>query len=249
MQNNLRARSLFTTSWDDGFPKDVKLAALLQKHSIKGTFYVPSRNMEGRPVLADSDIREIAGEFEIGSHTLDHCYLDSIPRSDAWLQIINGKNSIENILGRNVDGFCYPGGRHNKQIRQMVRDAGFFYARKVSNIDLDLIDPYQMPTTIQFYPHKRQVFIKNYLTNGSLFRGRLLPTLLKTKDIKSQLFSAIEYVAENGGVFHLWGHSWEFDFFNGWVLLDEVLKFAKNILPKDSFVENRQLANMLVLPK
>lgn len=244
---NKTPRLLFTTSWDDGYPLDLRLAELLHKYSIKGTFFIPSFNSEGKPVLKDSEIREIGGGFEIGSHTLEHVYLDSLRLEDATAQIVDGKKNIENILGRSVDGFCYPGGRHNKKIRDVVKKSDFIYARKVSNMDLDILDKYQIPTTLQFYPHRRTVFVKNYLTNGSLLRGRLLPILLRNKDMVSQHIAAMDYVVRNGGVFHLWGHSWEFDSFNGWVLLEEILKYAKDNFPASSFVENRQLIDIFKL--
>jgi hypothetical protein len=34
-----------TTSWDDGHPSDLRLADLLHKHSLRGTFYVPPENI------------------------------------------------------------------------------------------------------------------------------------------------------------------------------------------------------------
>ena len=74
---------LFTTSWDDGHPSDMKLAEVLHKHGIAGTFYVPGRvapggccNPDGFDVLAPAELRRLGAEFEIGSHTLDHRSLD-----------------------------------------------------------------------------------------------------------------------------------------------------------------------------
>ena len=36
------------------------------------------------------------------------------------------------------------------------------------------------------------------------------------------------YVLENGGVFHLWGHSWEINKNNGWRKLENVVSFIGN---------------------
>ena len=39
---------IITTSWDDGHPLDFKLAELLNKYNLKGTFYIPRSNAEHR---------------------------------------------------------------------------------------------------------------------------------------------------------------------------------------------------------
>ena len=35
------------------------------------------------------------------------------------------------------------------------------------------------------------------------------------------------FVLTNGGIWHLWGHSWEIDENNDWELLDDVLAYVK----------------------
>ncbi|HEV7816478.1 MAG TPA: hypothetical protein VGP06_15440, partial [Janthinobacterium sp.] len=67
--------AIFTCSIDDGSPSDMKMAELLYKYSLNGTFFIPMANREGKPVMSAGQIRDIGKQFEIGSHTLDHCYL------------------------------------------------------------------------------------------------------------------------------------------------------------------------------
>lgn len=237
--------ALFTTSWDDGHPLDLKVADLLEHRQMRGTFFVPITNREGLPVLAAAQSRSLATHFEVGSHTLDHCYLNSVGLPEAGQQIIDGKTQLEQIIGARVHGFCYPGGKKNNAIIDLVRAAGFAYARGLTNLDTVPGDRFCMPTTAQFYPHPRRVFLQNYLTKGSLRRYQLLPPLLAHGDLKGQLISSMEYVALNGGIFHLWGHSWEFDKFGGWELLKEVLAAASDLFAPESRLTNLELANLI----
>jgi peptidoglycan/xylan/chitin deacetylase (PgdA/CDA1 family) len=190
--------SVFTSSWDDGHPNDVRVADLLTQYSLPGTFFIPTSNSEGMPVLNGIDLRSISEEFEIGSHTLSHIYLNSVEALEANRQIVEGKSRLEQDLGFQVHGFCYPGGKQNSAIRGMVEKAGFFYARGVTNLDTAPTDRFRMPTTIQFFPHPRKVFVKNYLTRGGLNRYPLLPVVLRHSSLKDQLSSAMRLISTDG---------------------------------------------------
>ena len=48
-----------TTSWDDGDALDARLADLLARYGVPGTFYVP-RNCEGRVLLKRGELRQLA---------------------------------------------------------------------------------------------------------------------------------------------------------------------------------------------
>ena len=96
---------ILVTSWDDGNPADMKIADLLERHGLKGTFFVCINNREGLPVMGKNDLRDLDGRFEIGSHTLNHTRLNSIHDNYIDKEISQGKKALEDILGHNVDGF------------------------------------------------------------------------------------------------------------------------------------------------
>ena len=157
-----------TTSWDDGDPLDTKLGELLAKHNIKATFYIPCSNQEGSKVLSNSALQSLAREFEIGSHTLDHVPLDGNDIHEIRRQVTEGKAKLQDSLGKEVKGFCYPGGKNSAHARQIVADAGFYFARTTADFHTGLLaDPYLMPTTIQFKPRGPQSFIFNFLKWGN----------------------------------------------------------------------------------
>jgi peptidoglycan/xylan/chitin deacetylase (PgdA/CDA1 family) len=235
---------IFTTSWDDGHPLDLRVAELLAKHGFRGTFYVPRRNVEGRSVLATAELRALAAGFEIGGHTVDHVRLNSVPHGEARRQIADSKRGLEDELGRAVAGFCYPGGVHDAAIRDSVRDAGFRYARTIDNFWVDApADPFRLPTTLQLYPHHRLTYAKNWLRGGSWSRrGTSFGLALLDSSLDRLLVRLLERVAERGGLFHLWGHSWEIDELGLWDVLDRFLAAARAIVGAGDRVDNARAA-------
>lgn len=63
--------------------------------------------------------------FEIGSHSMSHQYLPNKPYSNSWYEIVKSKEELENLIGSEVQSFCYPYGALNKYLKQMVKIAGY----------------------------------------------------------------------------------------------------------------------------
>jgi hypothetical protein len=230
----------FTTSWDDGHPLDMKMAEALSKRGYRGTFYVPCHNRAGLPVLSPGEIRVLAQEHEIASHTLDHCYLDQVTTATARSQIADGRRMLEDWLGQPVHGFAYPGGRHNCHIRRLVRAAAFSYARTVESFSLQLNqDPFRMPTTIQLYPHRPSAYVRNFVKWGR-WRTRLsgLLATVSRRDLPSRLSAVLDLVSRRGGLLHLWGHSLDVEAFNLWPILDDFLSQVTERVPSDARLTN-----------
>lgn len=234
-------KAIFTTSWDDGHPLDARLAELLSGHGFQGTFYLPLSNREGLPVMPPAEMRRLGQGFEIGSHTLDHCRLTTVDAIEARRQIEEGKSRIEQILGYGVNGFCYPGGDYNRENRQMVADAGFDYARTIANFHRTLpANPFGMPATIQYYPHQRNAFVRNFLKHGEWWRRKQMFWIaMGSRDFMSRLGALLDHLCLYGGVFHLWGHSWELERFDGWRQLDSFLRYAAERIPVAARLSNR----------
>jgi peptidoglycan/xylan/chitin deacetylase (PgdA/CDA1 family) len=250
---------LFTTSWDDGHPLDMRVAELLNKHGLPGTFYVPGRvapggccNPEGFEVLPKTELRQLGTQFEIGSHTLDHKSLHSLPAAEARHQIEAGKRWLEDQLGRGVAGFCYPNGHHDAAVRKLVRDCGFSYGRTTEDLSDDVgMDPFQMPVSLHFHPRGRIDVARGFVREerrrlGEMRWLRRLPVFLAAiakDDFEARVRCLVDRVCERGGVFHVWGHSWEIDRFGGWTLLDDVLRYAAERVPLAARVTNEALAS------
>jgi peptidoglycan/xylan/chitin deacetylase (PgdA/CDA1 family) len=231
-------------SIDDGHPADLRMAELLMRHGLRATFYIPMRNCEGPPVLSPSAIRELARHFEIGSHTLEHRFLTRLSVLDALTQIQEGKAALEDLLGKKVEGFCYPGGKYRPLHIKMVQSAGFSYARTTKNLFLsEGIKPYELPTTLQFYPHPRSVVLRNFISQGDWKKRRTaLNVIGYESDWLDRLYLLVDYAARSGRVCHLWCHSLDMDKLGLWKRLDELLRFAARRFTASQRLDNSQLA-------
>lgn len=222
----------------------MKTAELLNKHGLNGTFFIPIRNCEGDAVLADAQLREIGRRFEIGSHTYDHCYLKKVSLRQAYHQIHDGKKELEDVLGMRVNGFCYPGGRYRQRDVDLVKACGFAYARTTMNLCFDAgSKPHEMPTTVQFYPHDRAVYCRNFAGSGNWFRridGLLLA--LQHENWIARMYALFEYACTRGATFHLWGHSKQFDELGAW---DEIDAFFGHVAARVA-IHNRLNNEQLV---
>ena len=227
-----------TTSWDDGHVLDLRLADLLAANGLPGTFYVAPRNVElpTRERLSDEATRGLAEAFEIGGHTLNHRRLGHLSPDAAWEEVVTGKAALEQSIGEPVTSFCYPGGVYGPEHPAMIERAGFTSARTVRRWVTRPTSPFEMATTMHGYRHLVDGPPILRSARGDL---RLAARLYMNWDaLAIRLF---DDVVAGGGVFHLWGHSWEIDRNGDWGRLERVLR---HISGHDdvAYVSNSQLA-------
>jgi len=211
---------IVTTSWDDGHVLDLRLAGLLKKYGIKGTFYVAPEDIERRPEerLTASQIRKIAADFEIGGHTISHRRLPKMPDAKAQLEISESKKYLEKITGRKILSFCYPGGEYRTKHARMASRAGYIYARTVKRHSFSgAWQPFEAQTTINAYNHFQDLL---RIIRFAGFNPFLAVKYLQWDCLAAAMF---DRVAQTGGEFHLWGHSWEIDEHGDWDRLERVL--------------------------
>lgn len=219
------------TSWDDGYPSDLRIANLLSKFGLKGTFFLPLNNIEGRAVLTSSQIKLIASNFEIGGHTLDHVYLNSLSHENLKRQVIQCRLKLMDLISNPVHGFCYPGGKVTPAAEMAVREAGFTYARTIVNLNYDIYsDQYRMPTTIQFFPHSKTAYLSNYLRYG-FYKTRIsaLKQIFSANSFQERLRALADDCLTKGKVFHIWGHSWEIDEYHLWEELESFFSYLASL--------------------
>lgn len=222
--NKLR---IVTTSWDDGDCADLKIAELLQSRRISGTFYVPISYRE-RP-LGHSELRALASEgFEIGAHGCSHRHLRGLPPWELAQEVEPCKKILEDVLGREVEMFCYPCGRYDANTVRALQNFGYKGARTVRMLATrPTFNRFEMPTTLQAFPHVPLTYLKNVARACTLESWQScvvqIPRLGRWVDLGKRLFDS---VSQNGGIWHLYGHSWEIERLGLWGDLREILDYV-----------------------
>jgi len=229
MPANSNTPRVVTTSWDDGDRLDLKLAETLRSRGIPGTFYIPVRPYLGHPALTPAELRALHSEgFEIGAHTVTHKHLWKLPAAELAEEINPCKPFLEDILGTKVRMFCYPRGRYDGNVVRAVQKAGYWGARTVRMLATRAkFDPFEMPTTVQAVPHGVFSYVKNVARARKLEGVRVFSSQMahlgNWVELGKRLFDS---VLEQGGVWHLWGHSWEIEEHGLWKELEEVLDYV-----------------------
>jgi len=221
--------SIVTTSWDDGDPADLRVADLLQARGLPGTFYVPMIGYRGRPTLPAADMRSLVwAGFEIGAHGVSHRTLAGLPPEEIEREVKVSKETLEQMLGRNVGMFCYPRGRYNNLVLKSLRASGYEGARTTRMLAINLqFKPFEMPTSLQVYPHDGWTYVRNIAKARNL--GRLLDYVCRFRGARSWLElgkALFDRVLHEGGIWHLYGHSWEIEERGLWQGLSELLDYV-----------------------
>lgn len=221
--------AIVTTSWDDGNPSDLRVAELLLRRGLRGTFYVPLNGYKGDRALNRAEMRSLSeAGLEIGAHGVTHRTLSTLPPREIAREVEVSKKELEDALGEEVQMFCYPRGRYNAEVVRCLMRAGYLSARTTRMLAHGLrFSPFRMPTTLQVYPHTKLAYLRN------LVRARSVTGLLEYLAQYCQLGDWValgkglfDVVLQNGGIWHLYGHSWEIERLGLWedlrILLDYV---------------------------
>lgn len=229
---------IVTTSWDDGHVLDMKLAALLQKYGLKGTFYISplDRQMTPEDRLTPDQILDLSKSFEIGAHTMTHPDLTRLSDTEVEKEILESKIYLEKIIGKPVVSFCYPSGWYENRHVATLRKLGFLLARTVKRFTFHLSDnSLQMATSIHAYNHWSDFW--NILV---FTRFNLLKFLQYYRHWDDLAIAMFERVLKKGEIFHIWGHSWEIDRNNDWTKLERVFRYISG-RSNLSYISNKEI--------
>jgi len=227
---------IITTSWDDGAKADLKIAQLLNKYGLKGTFYIPKTS--DLKTLTDLEVKELDRVHEVGAHDFNHDHLTQLDLNELKNQISGAREYLEDLLGKQIKMFAYPRGEYNQQVKEVVKENSFLGARTVKEFCFTQPDDFfEIETTIHIYPFP---FRKRDANHYHLTRFLFQPLQRKfTKVLKMGLpFNSFfnwlnlaknlfNYTKEKDGVFHLWGHSYELDKYDMWNDLEELFRYIR----------------------
>ena len=138
-------------SWDDGLVSDFPLMKILEKYSAPASFSLCFDYHDDNKLNDHKDDVEAGchkyGErvrksdliaynnYDICSHTFSHTRLDTISYDEACLNIKRGKDGLENLFERQIDGIVYPYGLATDALREFARKIGHTYGRSTLSIN------------------------------------------------------------------------------------------------------------------
>ncbi len=238
-----------TTSWDDGHPLDLRLAAMLAGRGVRRTFYVTCEPVNF-PVMTGGQMRSLRRMgMEVGSHTVTHAVLTHLDHRQALEELRTSKMRLEDRLGDPVTSFCYPKGEFNRRVRGWAAEAGYRSARTTVAFRTETtFHPFAMPVSLQLFPHAPQVHFRHALKEANLpgLANWGLHWSGKT-DLEGLAARMLDYILKNGGVLHLWGHSWEIERHGLWGTVERVLDVISGHA-KVSYLTNGQVVEQLSRP-
>ncbi len=242
--------TIVTTSWDDGDPHDLRVAELLAARKLPGTFYIPVKghvkSHHRYQRMSPAQMRELdCHGFEIGGHGVAAPNLPSCNQEQLIVEVEGCKKCLEDDLGKRVAMFAYPRGRHNKKVIASLKSAGYAGARTTAMMALDLdFDPFRMPTSVHVFPHSRIDYLRNLVRVWNLGRTWVYATHLRCGNNWVEFAKlTFDCVLADGGLWHLFGHSWEIDELRLWDGLAEVLEYVSQ-RPGVRYLANGPIVNL-----
>jgi hypothetical protein len=229
---------IFTTSWDDGYAGDMRIAELLDRHHAKGTFYVSPYPQHGCAMLSTEQVKSLDQRHEVGAHTLTHPHLSRIELTNATGEIRDSKQWVEAITGRPCAMFCYPYGDYNTAVRDAVEAAGFRGARTVESYRFTSNDPFQLPASLHIHPFPWRARFTRWWhpfdpllplrRRWSTLNALQIPLLARRSWGALARAMFLHALGSGQSFFHLWGHTYELDRYNSWGELDRFLTFISH---------------------
>ena len=142
----LSGRTAIVT-FDDCMAELIEIAApMLRSMGVPAVAYVV-RDSIGKPGYLSADqIRALMREgWEIGSHSLSHPRLSSVPPQRRHHEIAISRSALAEITGSPPDTFAYPYGTRDSAIERMVQDAGYAAA---FGIDMGCVHLHSSPWSL-----------------------------------------------------------------------------------------------------
>lgn len=114
----------FDDSYQDNY--DRAFPILKQNHSIATFFVITGFIDKDSDRLTTQEIKEMYNSgMNFGSHTVFHAALSEATQDFAWNELFYSKQTLEKILGIQIDTIAYPEGRYNSETIRIATGLGY----------------------------------------------------------------------------------------------------------------------------
>jgi peptidoglycan/xylan/chitin deacetylase (PgdA/CDA1 family) len=133
-------------TFDDGYQNNLFNAApILKKYNFSATCYLVSKRIgtsntwdldkgiTQRPLMTQSEVQKWLNlGLDIGAHTQTHPLLEELSEQKSQEEIFNCIDDLELMFKVSIKDFCYPFGRFNEPLVNMIKEAGYITATTMS---------------------------------------------------------------------------------------------------------------------
>lgn len=147
---------LFT--FDDGYKNNLEAVRILQQFNFHAVIFVATGYIGKKNTFCRKEFPELemlnAGEIrllanqgvEFGAHGHTHRNLTELNLEEIGYEIRESKRILEELIGKQVDKFCYPRGKASKEIALELQKQGFERAfTSKTGMITSVSDPYFLP--------------------------------------------------------------------------------------------------------
>lgn len=201
----------FTLSYDDGVVQDIRLAQLMDKHGVKGTFninsgcYLPEERQReryyGRMKRSEALALFQNSAHEVAIHGYTHADMPQLSPQDILQEIREDRLIAERDYGKLIRGMAYAFGGYNENVLSAMKLCGVCYSRTTAS-------------TGKFR------FPENWLT----WHPTCHHNNPKMSELADSFLRSAPGKKDASKLFYVWGHSYEFDNDSNWDLIECLLE-------------------------
>jgi len=118
-------------TFDDGYQDTLTRAVpILKKYNLPALIFMHSNRSADRlrndlPLLSWAEIRQLASDYNIGSHSHSHPDLKSLSEEELTNELSTAETVFMREIGHKPVWFSYPGGRLNEKVMLALKKRGY----------------------------------------------------------------------------------------------------------------------------
>ncbi len=206
-------RRAVTLSFDDGVIYDERLIEIMQKNGLRGTFNINSglfaKDENTRRLTKEQALKLYSGSgMEVAVHGEKHLTLTEVLPTAAITDVLNDRLKLEEMFGTIINGMAYPNGPFNDKVIEILKLCGIAYSRTtISTQNFEFPDNWLAWNPTCHYMNPKLMELANAFLDDS-----------KVK----------HWQQKAPRLFYLWGHSYEFNDYDNWNIIEEFASLVGN---------------------
>jgi len=129
-------------TFDDGHRSNLELAVpLLLERGLTAYFFITTGFTDSRPgFMSSQEITSLASVpgMVVGSHGVTHRFFNDMSKEEAVSELVESKETLENLTNHPCESMSFPGGRYNKKVLRLMKSSGY---SQWFGSDIGMVDP------------------------------------------------------------------------------------------------------------